>query len=115
MTDWYQKSINALTLNGKSKAGSSPGFTGSPFVSMPRASDSRDPGHTSHTGALGTAFRRLNNVGIAMRSISELNRHGLLTHCVRFAPASHPTNGNTRCRPARYGFDRAGLAPAGLQ
>src|SRR5271169_2256935 len=51
---------------------------------------------------------------IAMRSISELNPHGLLTHCVRFAPVSHPTNGNTRYRPARYGFDRAGLTPAGF-
>ena len=50
-----------------------------------------------------------------MRSISELNPHGLLTPCVRFAPASHPTNGNTRYRPARYGFDRTGLAPAGFQ
>jgi hypothetical protein len=38
----------------------------------------------------------------------------LLPCCVRFAPASHPANGNTRYRPARYGFDRAGVAPAGL-
>ena len=91
-----------------------PGFTGNPLVSMPRASDSGDPGHASHNGVPDTAFRPANGVGIAMRSISELIPHGLLTHCVRFAPASHPTNGNTRCRPARYGFDRAGLAPAGL-
>jgi hypothetical protein len=82
---------------------------------MPRASDSGDPGHASHNGVPDTAFRPANGVGIATRSISELNPHGLLTHCVRFAPASHPANGNTRYRPARYGFDRAGLAPAGLQ
>jgi hypothetical protein len=85
-----------------------------PLVSMPRASDSGDPGHASHNGVPDTAFRAANGVGIAMRSISELNPHGLLTRCVRFAPASHPTDGNTRCRPARYGVDRAGLAPAGL-
>ena len=94
---------------------SSPGFTESPLISMPRASDSGDSEHTSHNGAPDAAFRAANGVGIAMRSISELNPRGLLTHCVRFAPASHPANGNTRYRPARYGFDRAGLAPAGLQ
>ena len=96
------------------EAGSSPGFTESPFVSMSRASDPGDPNHTSHTGVPDTAFRTENGVGIAIRPISGLNHRDLLTHCVRFAPASHPTNGNTRCRPARYGFDRAGIAPAGL-
>src|SRR6266568_6870957 len=30
---------------------------------------------------------------------SELNLHGLLPCCVRFAPTSHPVNGNTRFRP----------------
>ncbi len=29
---------------------------------------------------------------------SELNLHGLLPCCVRFAPTSHPVNGNTRFR-----------------
>jgi len=104
---------NRAQLSGE--AGSSPGFTGNPLVSMPRASDSGDPGHASRNGVPDAAFRTANGVGIAMRSISELNPHGLLTHCVRFAPASYPANGNTRYRPARYGFDRAGLAPAGLQ
>ena len=81
---------------------------------MSRASDPGDPNHTSHTGVPDTAFRTENGVGIAIRPISGLNHRDLLTHCVRFASASHPTNGNTRYRPARYGFDRAGLAPAGL-
>jgi hypothetical protein len=31
---------------------------------------------------------------------SELNLHGLLPRCVRFAPTSRPVNGNTRYRPA---------------
>ncbi len=104
---------NRAQMSGE--AGSSPGFAGNPLVSMPRASDSGDSSHASHTGVPDTAFRAANGVGIAMRSISELNPHGLLTHCVPFAPASHTANGNTRYRPARYGFDRAGLAPAGLQ
>jgi hypothetical protein len=81
---------------------------------MPRTRDSGDPGLTSHNGVPDTAFRQCDGVGIAMRSISELNSHGLLTHCVRFAPASYPTNGNTRYRPASYGVDRAGLTPAGF-
>jgi len=29
---------------------------------------------------------------------SELNLHGLLPYCVRFAPTSRPVNGNTRFR-----------------
>ena len=36
---------------------SSPGFTGSPLVSMPRARDSGDPGSTSHGGGPDAAFR----------------------------------------------------------
>ena len=87
---------------------------GESLVSMPRASDSGDPERTSHNGAPDAAFRHRHGVGITIRPISELIPHGLLTCCVRFAPASHPANGNTRCRPARYGFDRAGLAPAGF-
>ena len=106
--------LGATRCPDHGEAGSSPGFTGNPLVSMPRASDSGDPGHASRNGVPDTAFRAANGVGIAMRSISELNPRGLLTRCVRFAPASHPTNGNTRCRPACYGVDRAGLAPAGL-
>ena len=84
------------------------------MISMPRASDSGDSGHASHNGIPDTAFRTQHGVGITIRPISELDPHGLLTRCVRFAPASHPANGNTRYRPARYGFDRAGLTPAGL-
>ena len=109
---WFFGLGKPAQLSGE--AGSSPGFTGNPLISMPRASDSGDPGHPRLPALPDAAFRAANGVGIAMRSISELNPRGLLTRCVRFAPASRPTNGNTRCRPARYGFDRAGLAPAGL-
>jgi len=42
---------------------------------MPWASDSGDSGHASHNGVPDTAFRTQHGVGIAMRSISELNPH----------------------------------------
>ncbi len=96
------------------EAVSSPGFTGNPYVSMPWTSDPGDSEHTSHGGVLNTVFRHQKGVDITIRHISGLNSHGLLTHCVRFAPTSHPVNGNTRYRPARYRFDRTGLAPVGL-
>ena len=41
--------------------------------------------------------------------MSELNPHGLLPCCVRFAPPVARRRRNTRYRSARYGFDRAGL------
>jgi len=52
------------------------------------------------SGRPDAAFRLVNGVGIATSRISELNLHGLLPRCVRFAPTSHPVNGNTRYRPA---------------
>ncbi len=56
---------------------------------MPRARDSGDPGATS---ALLTASAS------QPAEFSELNLHGLLPYCVRFAPTSRPVNGNTRFR-----------------
>ena len=60
---------------------------------MPRASNSGDSRHTSRNGVPDTAFRQRKDVGITIKPISELIPHGLLTHCVRFAPASHAANG----------------------
>ena len=81
---------------------SSPGFLGNPFGNMPRASDSGDFGPPFAIAVVpDTAFRHFNDVGIATIVISELNLHGLLPCCVRFAPTSRPANGNTRYRPAR--------------
>jgi hypothetical protein len=45
------------------------------------------------------------------RKISELNPHGLLSHCIRFDACQSP--GNARFSPARYGFDEEGLALPG--
>src|SRR5215831_2012060 len=73
---------------------------GESLGSMPRARDSGDPGATLHSGRPDAAFRLVNGVGVTISRISELNLHGLLPHCVRFAPTSHPVNGNTRYRPA---------------
>ena len=79
---------------------SSPGFMGNPFGSMPRARDSGDPGATLHSGRPDAAFRLVNGVSVTTCRISELNLHGLLPRCVRFAPTSRPVNGNTHYRPA---------------
>jgi hypothetical protein len=68
------------------EAESSPGFTGNPLVSMPRARDSGDPEFTSHNGGSDAAFRLVNGVGIAMWAISEL----ILTACLLTVYASHP-------------------------
>jgi hypothetical protein len=79
---------------------SSPGFLGNPFGNMPRASDSGDFGPPFAIAVVpDTAFRHFNDVGIATIVISELNLHGLLPCCVRFAPTRLPVNGNTRFRP----------------
>ena len=95
---------------------SSPAFLGSPCGSVPRARDSGGSSQPRDSGSLDTAFRQANGVGIRNdETLSELNPHGPLPHCLRFAPTSHPVNGKTRFRPARYGVDRAGLSPAGLQ
>jgi hypothetical protein len=50
------------------EVGSSPGFTGNPLESMPRARDSGDPAATSHSGCADTALRLVNSVGIAKRT-----------------------------------------------
>jgi hypothetical protein len=84
----------------RAKMVSSPGFLGNPFGSMPRARDSGDPARPRNIGRPDAAFRLVNGVGIATSRISELNLHGLLPCCVRFAPTSRPVNGNTRYRPA---------------
>ena len=71
------------------------------FRSMPRARDSGDPGPTSQISVV----RMLPSASLTASAsrqaeFSELNLHGLLPCCVRFAPTSHPVNGNTRYRPA---------------
>ena len=47
-----------------------------------------------------SAFRLKKSVGIAIRDDFGADLHGLLPCCVRFAPTSHPVNGNTCFRPA---------------
>ena len=80
--------------------GSSPGFLGNPFGSMPRARDSGDPGATSHYRSSEMLPSASLTASASQRAeFSELNLHGLLPCCVRFAPTSHPVNGNTRFRP----------------
>ena len=80
---------------------SSPGFLGNPFGSMPRARDSGDPATTSQISVVRMLPSALLTASASQRAeFSELNLHGLLPCCVRFAPTSRPANGNTRYRPA---------------
>jgi hypothetical protein len=80
---------------------SSPGFLGNPFRSMPRARDSGDP---ARPRIIGRPVVRVQPSALLTASasqpaeFSELNLHGLLPCCVRFAPTSRPVNGNTRFR-----------------
>ena len=94
---------------------SSPVFLGSPYGSVPRAGDSGGSSQPRPNGSPDAAFRQANGVGIRNENkLSELIPHGPLPRCLRFAPTSHPVNGKTRYRPARYGVGLAGLSPAGL-
>src|SRR6516164_6184496 len=84
----------------REEMGSSLGFLGNPLGSMPRARDSGDPGTTlALTGARILPSARLTASTSQRETFSELNLHGLLPCCVRFAPTSLPVNGNTRYRP----------------
>ncbi len=69
----------------------------------------------SHNGHPDTAFGQANSLGFRHdETISELNPHGPLPRCLRFAPTSRPVNGKTRYRPVRYDANRVGLAPTGF-
>jgi hypothetical protein len=70
-----------------------------PLKACPELGTPAIPAQPRDIGPPDAAFRFVNSVGIATHRISELNLHGLLPCCVRFAPTSHPANGNTRFRP----------------
>ena len=94
--------------------GSSPGFLGNPFGSMPRARDSGDPGATSHYRSSGAAFRLVNGVGIATSRVfgAESSRPASLLCTLR----THQSPGEWQhSLPAcLLDSDRAGLTPAGF-
>jgi len=74
---------------------------GDSLGSMPRARDSGDPATTSQISVVRMLPSALLTASASQPAeFSELNLHGLLPCCVRFAPTSHPVNGNTRYRPA---------------
>ena len=72
-----------------------------PLEACPELGTPATPARPRDIARPSAAFRLVNSVGIATSRFSELNLHGLLLCCVRFAPTSHPVNGNTRYRPAR--------------
>jgi hypothetical protein len=94
--------------------GSSPGFLGNPFGSMPRARDSGDPGATSHYGRPSAAFRLVNGVGIATSRVfgAESSRPASLLCTLR----THWSPGEWQHSLPAYllDSDRAGLTPAGF-
>ena len=70
---------------------SSPGFTGNPVESMPRARDSGDPKQPRIAGHLGAAFRCANGVGVAMMKVfgAESSRPASLLSTLR-PPVTRP-------------------------
>ena len=76
------------------------GSWGIPLEACPELVTPATPARPRIIGRPDAAFRLVNSVGIAISRFSELNLHGLLPCCVRFAPTSRPVNGNTRYRPA---------------
>ena len=94
--------------------GSSPGFLGNPFGSMPRARDSGDPGATSHIGRPDAAFRLVNGVGIATSRVfgAESSRPASLLCTLR----THRSPGEWQHSLPACLLDcgRAGLTPAGF-
>jgi hypothetical protein len=94
--------------------GSSPGFLGNPFGSMPRARDSGDPGATSHIGRPDAAFRLVNSVGIATSRVfgAESSRPASLLCTLR----THQSPGEWQhsLPVCLLDCDRAGLTPAGF-
>ena len=94
--------------------GSSPGFLGNPFGSMPRARDSGDPGPTSHIGRPDAAFRLVNGVGIATSRVfgAESSRPASLLCTLR----THQSPGEWQhsLPVCLLDCDRAGLSPAGF-
>ena len=70
-----------------------------PLEACPELGTPAIPARPRNIGPPDAAFRLVNSVGIATSRFSELNLHGLLPCCVRFAPTSRPVNGNTRFRP----------------
>ena len=84
---------------------------------MPRSGDSGGShGNLALSVAPDAAFGQAKNLGFRNgEKISELNSRGLLPCCLRFTSRVTPGKCKTRYRPARYGFDRVGLSPTGLQ
>lgn len=94
--------------------GSSPGFLGNPFGSMPRARDSGDPGATSHIGRPDAAFRLVNSVGIATSRVfgAESSRPASLLCTLRTHQS--PSEWQHSLPACLLDCDRAGLTPAGF-
>ena len=72
------------------------------------------PGQPRVLGCLDAAFRWTNGVGVAMMNDVGAESSWPAFLLCTLPPVGRPPKGNTRFRSARYGFDRAGLSPAGF-
>src|SRR6266581_8062950 len=78
--------------------GSSPGFLGIPLEACPELGTPATPVRPRISVVRVLPSALLTASASQPAEFSELNLHGLLPCCVRFAPTSHPVNGNTRFR-----------------
>jgi len=108
---WSGPNLEPLIFQERQRA--FPRFAGGPFETCPGLRLPRVPG-TLALRAPGFYLPHSPTVSaVAVHMISAFNPHGLLPHLYTSRPQVTQWHGNTRCRPARYGFDRAGLSPSG--
>jgi hypothetical protein len=98
----------------RGEIGSSPGFTGIPFESMPRARDSGDPKQPRSIGYLDAAFRQANGVGVAMTNDVGAEPSRPASSLCTLPPHQSPGERQHSLPACLLCFGRAGLAPAGL-
>lgn len=99
----------------RGEIGSSPGFTGIPFESMPRARDSGDPeSNLANIGCLDAAFRLTEGVGVAMTLDVGAEPSRPASSLCTLPPASRLATRQHSLPTCLLCFGRDGLAPAGL-
>ena len=102
------------TCSVREETGGLPGSWGIPVNACPGLGTPAAPNDLAVPVVRMLSSARLTASTSATVTISELNPRGPRPRCLRFTPTSRPARGKARYRPARYGFGRAGLSPAGL-
>ena len=94
--------------------GSSPGFLGNLFRSMPELGTPAPPARPRISVVRVLPSALLTASASQPAEFSELNLHGLLPCCVRFAPHWSPGEWQHSLPACLLDSDRAGLTPAGF-